>query len=149
MTARFLSLAIAEKAAAAQRQYYGASRPPDQLPGSDALTSDEEDFIQARDSFYLSTVTETGWPYLQHRGGDPGFLQVIEPGVLAFADFKGNRQLISTGNILAGSRVALFLMDYPTQARMKILGRARVEPVAGHETLAERLVPPGRRSRYL
>lgn len=83
-------------------------------------------FIAARDSFYLGTVSETGWPYVQHRGGPPGFLKVLDSRTMGFADFSGNRQYISTGNLAGDDRVSLFLMDYPHQARLKILGRARV-----------------------
>jgi len=84
-------------------------------------------FIQSRDSFYMATVSETGWLYVQHRGGKPGFLRVINPTSLAFADYKGNRQLLSTGNLAVTDRVTLFLMDYPQRTRLKILGHARVE----------------------
>ena len=82
----------------------------------------ERDFLEQRDSFYMSTVGETGWPYVQHRGGPKGFLKVIDAHTLAFADYSGNKQYISTGNLLTDDRVALILVDYPRQARMKILG---------------------------
>ncbi len=102
-------------------------------------------FITMRDSFYLATVNEAGWPYIQHRGGPAGFLHVIDPKTLAFADFHGNRQLLSTGNILAHARVALFLMDYPHRTRLKILGHARVENAHEHPDLAAQLAIPDTR----
>jgi uncharacterized protein len=76
------------------------------------------------DSFYMATVSETGWPYVQHRGGAPGFVKVLGPNLIGFADFKGNRQLVSTGNLEITERVALFMMDYPTRTRLKLLGHA-------------------------
>jgi hypothetical protein len=90
------------------------------------LSERETAFIAARDSFYLATVSETGWPYVQHRGGPPGFLKVIDPRTLAFADFGGNRQFVSVGNAATNDRVALFLMDYAHQTRLKLLGRMRM-----------------------
>jgi len=111
-------------------------------PELDTLTEDEIGFIQARDSFYMATVSESGWPYLQHRGGNPGFLHVLGPQQLAFADYKGNRQLLSTGNVAGDNRVALFLMDYPHRTRLKILGHARVEDARGHAGLVAQLAEP-------
>ena len=93
----------------------------------DRFTADEAAFIAARDSFFMATVSESGWPYVQHRGGPPGFLQVLDERTLGFADYRGNRQLLSTGNLAANDRVALFLMDYPRRERLKILGHGRVE----------------------
>jgi len=90
------------------------------------LTAREAAFIAARDSFYLATVGATGWPYVQHRGGPPGFLKVIDPRTLAFADFGGNRQFVSVGNAATNDRVALFLIDYAQQTRLKLLGRMRM-----------------------
>jgi predicted pyridoxine 5'-phosphate oxidase superfamily flavin-nucleotide-binding protein len=87
----------------------------------------------------MSTVSETGWPYIQHRGGETGFLRVLSPATLAFADYKGNRQLLSTGNLAASDKVALFLMDYPQRTRLKILGHARVEDAREHPDLVAQL----------
>lgn len=87
------------------------------------LSQNEADFIQARDSFYMASVSETDWPYLQHRGGPKGFMQVIDESTLGFADFSGNRQYVSTGNFRTNDRVALFFMDYPNRRRLKMLGR--------------------------
>ncbi|NLS20678.1 pyridoxamine 5-phosphate oxidase [Rhizobium sp. P40RR-XXII] len=87
---------------------------------SDSFTESELAFIASRDSFYMASVSETGWPYVQHRGGPPGFLKVIDDKTLAFADYRGNRQYISTGNYAANDRACLFLIDYPRRARLKI-----------------------------
>ena len=89
-------------------------------PSNDRFGPSETAFIVARDGFYMATVSETGWPYIQFRGGPPGFLRVLDDRTLAFADV--------TGNLLAQNRVALFLMDYPHQTRLKILGHAEVSP---------------------
>jgi predicted pyridoxine 5'-phosphate oxidase superfamily flavin-nucleotide-binding protein len=105
------------------------------------LTDDELAFIAARDSFYMATVNADGWPYIQHRGGPPGFLKVLGPNLLGFADLKGNRQLLSTGNVDGNDRVALFLMDYPHRERLKILGHARVLDAREHAEIADQLCP--------
>ena len=107
-------------------------------PG-DALTEYEREFIGARDSFYLATVSETGWPYIQHRGGEPGFLHVLDDRTLGFADYRGNRQYISLGNLNHDDRVALFLMDYPSKTRLKILGHAAVHEGESAQKLIEGL----------
>ena len=86
----------------------------------------EAEFIAQRDSFYMASVSETGWPYLQHRGGPIGFMRVIDEQTLGFADFRGNRQYVSTGNFQTNDRVSLFFMDYPNKRRLKLLGRARL-----------------------
>jgi uncharacterized protein len=98
----------------------------EQGAGGDRLGEDEREFIAGRDGFYMATVGETGWPYIQYRGGPKGFLQVLDDRTLGFADLRGNKQYISTGNLLHDNRVALFLMDYPNQSRLKILGRAEI-----------------------
>ena len=94
----------------------------------DRFTEDEAAFIADRDSFYMATVSETGWPYVQHRGGPRGFLKVVDEKTLAFADYGGNRQYISAGNLAADHRACLFLMDYPHRARLKVY--AHVETLA-------------------
>lgn len=90
------------------------------------LSARETAFIQARDSFYMATVSETGWPYVQHRGGPVGFVRVLDARTLGFADFRGNRQYVSLGNLRRDDRVALFFMDYPNRVRLKVLGRVRL-----------------------
>jgi predicted pyridoxine 5'-phosphate oxidase superfamily flavin-nucleotide-binding protein len=111
------------------------------------FTAAEAQFITERDSFYLATVSETGWPYVQHRGGPPGFLHVIDDRTLAFADFRGNRQYISLGNIAANDRVALLLMDYANRRRLKIYARIEVKELAGDPQLAEVVVATDYRAK--
>jgi predicted pyridoxine 5'-phosphate oxidase superfamily flavin-nucleotide-binding protein len=139
MTQRYLSIVSTDSVRHAQELYYGAPRPVAQFEGTDSLTQVEIGFISTRDSFYLSTVSESGWPYVQHRGGPKGFLKILNPQTLAFADYRGNRQLISVGAVTAGSRVALFLMDYPSQSRLKILGLAHVEDARRRPDLVEQV----------
>jgi predicted pyridoxine 5'-phosphate oxidase superfamily flavin-nucleotide-binding protein len=100
-------------------------------PG-DRLTDFEREFIAERDGFYMASSGETGWPYIQYRGGEKGFLHVLDDQTLGFADLRGNKQYISVGNLQHDDRVALFFMDYPHQYRLKVLGRAKV-----HENDAE------------
>ena len=102
----------------------------------------EVTFIAARDSFYLASVSEAGWPYIQHRGGPAGFLHVLDAVTLAFVDFRGNRQYISLGNIAGDDRVASFLMDYPGRRRLKILAHMAVHDLTAEPALAERLSVP-------
>lgn len=109
----------------------------------DRLADREAEFIAARDSFYLASVSQSGWPYVQHRGGPPGFLKVLDQTTLAFADFRGNRQYISLGNATADDRVSLILMDYPNRARLKILARLSSQDLANDPALTERLTLPG------
>ncbi|MDB4222364.1 pyridoxamine 5'-phosphate oxidase family protein [Granulosicoccus sp.] len=92
-------------------------------------TLDESDqaFIESRESFYISSVSSTGWPYVQHRGGPKGFLKVIGDNQLGFIDYPGNRQFITMGHAAHDNRVALFLMDYERRARMKLLGRLTMQ----------------------
>jgi ferredoxin-NADP reductase/predicted pyridoxine 5'-phosphate oxidase superfamily flavin-nucleotide-binding protein len=111
------------------------------------LGPDEIEFIGARDSFYQGTVGENGWPYVQHRGGPAGFLKVLGPQTIGYADFSGNRQYISVGNLAGDDRVSLFLMDYPGQRRLKIWGRARLIEEDTEPTLVARLESPDYRAR--
>ncbi|GLI95251.1 pyridoxamine 5'-phosphate oxidase family protein [Methylocystis echinoides] len=90
------------------------------------LWAAEAQFIAARNSFYIATVSETGWPYIQHRGGPAGFVRVLDDATIGFADFRGNRQYISVGNMMTDDRVSLFLMDYPSKTRLKLFGRAKI-----------------------
>jgi predicted pyridoxine 5'-phosphate oxidase superfamily flavin-nucleotide-binding protein len=106
------------------RRQYARSEKSGASP--DRLGPQESEFIAERDSFYLASVGETGWPYVQHRGGPRGFLKVIDERTIAFADFSGNKQFISAGNLMTDNRVALILVDYPRQARLKMLGRAEI-----------------------
>ena len=142
MALKFLDLAFTPSVRQAQEQYFRSSQRLPPAPERDPLTDDEIQFIQSRDSFYLATVTEKGWPYMQHRGGPPGFLKVTGPNQLAFADYRGNRQMLSTGNLAANDRVCLFLMDYPQRTRLKLLGHARVEDARQHPELVAQLADP-------
>jgi predicted pyridoxine 5'-phosphate oxidase superfamily flavin-nucleotide-binding protein len=102
----------------------------------------EIDFLAESDSFYMASVGATGWPYIQHRGGPKGFLKVLDDHTLAFADFRGNKQFISTGNLTTDDRVALILVDYPRQARLKILGHVKILEKAEAKELIEKLGDP-------
>ena len=111
------------------------------------LTAQEREFLAASPSFYLATVSETSWPYLQHRGGPRGFLKVLDDRTLAFADFAGNRQMISVGNLAGNDRAALFVMDYAGRRRLKILGRLEVRDLSEDDPLFQPLVDRGYRAR--
>jgi predicted pyridoxine 5'-phosphate oxidase superfamily flavin-nucleotide-binding protein len=126
----------------AQAHYYGRAMEVSSFAERDALTEEERIFIEARDSFYMATVSENGWPYIQHRGGPAGFLRVISPTRLAFADFRGNRQLLTTGNLSVNKRVALFLMDYRRRERLKILGEVLVKDAREETEMAAQLAGP-------
>jgi uncharacterized protein len=144
MARKYLELALTPSVAAAQKHYFGRTYPPthsDPLP-PDPLGPDEIGFIQSRDSFFLATVNEDGWPYVQHKGGKTGFLRLFDPETLAFADYKGNRQLLSTGNLATNDRVSLFLIDYPQQARLKIFGHAVVKDARSNPDLVKKLSDP-------
>ena len=112
----------------------------------DRFTEAEAAFIAERDSFYLASVSQSGWPYVQHRGGPAGFLKVLDETTLAFADFRGNRQYVSLGNIADDDRVALFLMDYPNRARLKVLARMRAFDLAAEPDIAAAVALPGYRA---
>ncbi|MBL4767513.1 MAG: pyridoxamine 5'-phosphate oxidase family protein, partial [Rhodobacteraceae bacterium] len=99
--------------------------------GGDRLGPDEAEFLAARDGFFQATVSETGWPYVQFRGGEPGFLYVIDDQTIAYADLRGNRQYISAGNLKHSNRVSLIAVDYPNQRRLKLWGEAEsVDPAS-------------------
>ena len=116
-------------------------------PDDSVLGSAEIGFIAERDSFYMASIIENGWPYLQHRGGPPGFVKVLGPETVGFADYRGNRQLVSAGNVDGDDRVALFFMDYPNRRRLKIFGHAAVLEAKDAAALAKRLGDPAYRAR--
>jgi uncharacterized protein len=147
MADKFMQLVLTPAVQRAQDKYFGKHQEVKDAPATDALTPDEAGFIASRDSFYMATLSETGWPYVQHRGGPLGFVKVLGPNLIGFADFKGNRQLVSTGNLDKTDRVALFMMDYRHRARLKLLGHARVLDAREHPELAEQLAPETLRSR--
>lgn len=149
MTHRFLEIASTPSVKAAQAangvgEYWthftsGRTR--------DRFTEAEIAFIAERDSFYIATSSEIGWPYIQHRGGLKGFLRVLDDKTLAFADYRGNRQYITTGNLAANDRVCLFLMDYPRRGRLKIYAHAEVKEVRDDASLAGQFAIPGYKAR--
>jgi uncharacterized protein len=138
MTYGFLDIASTPSVRAAQ-EANGSRKLWQRFDGdraSDRFTENEVAFIEARDSFYLASVSESGWPYVQHRGGPTGFLKVLDETTLGFADFRGNRQYISLGNISADDRVALILMDYPNRTRLKILAHMEARELDAASDLA-------------
>jgi predicted pyridoxine 5'-phosphate oxidase superfamily flavin-nucleotide-binding protein len=146
MATKYLDLMFTDAVCRAQTQYYGQAGKIAGAPERDTLGQAEAEFIAARDSFYLGSISASGWPYVQHRGGPAGFLRLIDETTLAFADYKGNRQLLTTGNVSGNDRVALFLMDYQNRTRLKILGHARVEDARAHPKLVSTLAAPKMRS---
>lgn len=118
-----------------------------EAPAGDRLGPQESQFIAQRDGFYQATVSAGGWPYVQFRGGPRGFLKVLDAQTLAFADFRGNRQYISTGNLTENDRIAMILMDYPNQARLKILGHVRLVDQSEDPSLIARLHDPSYKAR--
>ena len=149
MSYGFLDIAATPSVKAAQ-EANGSRQMFEHFEGDrafDRIGPDEAAYIAERDSFYMASVSETGWPYVQHRGGPAGFLRVLDETTLGFADFLGNRQYISLGNVAANDRVCLFLMDYPLRARMKIYARIETRDLAADPALATALAVPGYRAR--
>ena len=121
----------------------GAYARLDDAPDArNTLTPREAAYIESRDGFYQASVSQTGWPYVQFRGGPAGFLKVLDDHTIAYADLRGNRQYVSVGNLHGNDRVALILMDYARQQRLKILGRVKIVAAADNAALIARLVPP-------
>ena len=130
MSHHFADIMFTEGVKAAQEQYGSRARLErfTSMAGpNDELSEREAGFIAERDTFYMASVNEDGWPYVQHRGGPTGFLRTLDPKRLAYADFRGNTQLVSVGNVSSNDRVSLILMDYPNRRRLKILGHMRVQ----------------------
>jgi predicted pyridoxine 5'-phosphate oxidase superfamily flavin-nucleotide-binding protein len=146
MTHRSSEILFTDSVRKAQARY-GSREQMERLqqhgPANDRLSEAEREFIEARDGFYLATVSESGWPYLQHRGGPTGFVRVLDGKTLGYADFRGNRQYVTTGNLAHDDRTALFFMDYAQRARLKLLGHARIIDAAEAPELAARLAVPG------
>jgi predicted pyridoxine 5'-phosphate oxidase superfamily flavin-nucleotide-binding protein len=147
MLHRYLEIA-STPAVKAAREHFGSAAQYAKLDGTlgadgpvrnDRLGPPEAEFISSRDGFYLGTVSETGWPYVQFRGGPAGFLRVMDEHTLGYADFRGNRQYVSTGNVGGNDRVSLFLMDYAHQRRLKIFGRMRAVDPRADPALAEKV----------
>ncbi len=120
-----------------RRGSFAAYQHEEGRPGPNGLGPDEVEFLSDRDSFYLASVGEAGWPYVQHRGGPPGFLRVVDPTHLAWAERSGNRQFVTAGNLDHDDRVSLIAVDYPSRQRLKVLGHARWDPEPTAEVLAD------------
>lgn len=146
----FAEIAFTPSVQAAQ-SLYGSRRAnqafEDAEDRQDELGETEREFIAGRDGFYLASVSENGWPYVQFRGGPAGFLKVIDTKTMGFADFRGNIQYVSVGNINGDGRVSLILMDYAHRLRLKLWGRARVAHEADDPELVASLKMPGYRAR--
>jgi predicted pyridoxine 5'-phosphate oxidase superfamily flavin-nucleotide-binding protein len=145
MARKFAEIAFTPSVKAAQTRYgsrAGASKLEQGEMSGDRLGEMEAAFIAARDGFYQATVTEDGWPYVQFRGGSAGFLKVLDERTIAYADFRGNVQYLSTGNIAGNDRVALILMDYANRRRLKIWARARLVHREDDPELLARLEDP-------
>lgn len=148
MPYHFLEVAVTPSVRAAQAEmgvdqiWLGSDSRP-----SETLTDGEIAFIASRDSFYMASVSETGWPYVQHRGGNVGFLKVIDQRTIAFADYRGNRQYISAGNLAANERACLFLMDYVRRARLKIYAYVERLALDADQELTELVSDPTYKGR--
>ena len=145
MVRNFMEFAFTDSVKKAQEEY-GTRAPYQKMEEKDEfrnkLTWQENSFIEGRDCFYVSSVGQNGWPYMQYRGGPKGFLKPIDENTLAFADFRGNGQYISTGNFKSTNKTMLFFMDYANQKRLKIWAEAEVMHAADHPELLEKVVMP-------
>jgi predicted pyridoxine 5'-phosphate oxidase superfamily flavin-nucleotide-binding protein len=151
MSKRFYEEMFTESVKRAQ-EHYGSRKAFERMEaqtsrGFEGLGDAEIDFIGTRDGFYMATVNQDGQPYIQFRGGPPGFLKVLDEKTLGFADFRGNLQYISVGNLSADNRAALFLMDYAHQRRLKLLLRAEVKDSAEVPDLIAKLQTPGYKAK--
>lgn len=149
MSYGFLDIAMTESVRAAQARM-GSEGLWEDFKGDrsfDRFTEREMAFIAARDSFYMATVSETGWPYVQHRGGPAGFVKLVDDRTLAFADYRGNRQYISVGNVAADDRASLILVDYPRRARLKIYAHVEIVALDADPGLAALVGDPAGKGR--
>lgn len=145
MSRPFAEISFTPSVLAAQSKYGSADNYAKFLDGpaeKDLIGPAEAQFITARDGFYQATVSENGWPYVQFRGGPVGFLKVLDQQTIGYADFRGNRQYLSTGNLTHDNRVSLILMDYPNRRRLKVWGRATLVDAKEDPFLMEKLVVP-------
>lgn len=142
MASNYTKLMFTDAVRRAQERYgsgaVDASRPED-----DRLSEGEREFVAARDGFYMASVGENGWPYVQFRGGPPGFVKVLDDRTIGYADFRGNRQYVSMGRLRRDGRVALFFMDYARRRRLKVLARARIVDAEEDAGFVARLEVPG------
>lgn len=150
MAQAFAEIAFTDSVKAAQSRY-GSRRAYKkfELDGDrgDRLTKREIEFLADCDSFYMGSVSESGWPYVQHRGGPKGFLKILDDKTVGFADFRGNKQYISVGNLNVDNRVSLFIMDYPNRLRLKLWARARIVDRDENPELIARLQEPSYEAR--
>jgi predicted pyridoxine 5'-phosphate oxidase superfamily flavin-nucleotide-binding protein len=150
MSHKFFDLTFSESVKRAQ-EHYGTRRHYAKIevgePDFFGLTEGEIEYIGGRDGFYLATVGESGQPYVQFRGGPPGFLKVLNAQTLDYADFRGNLQYISTGNLSVNERAALILMDYPNRQRLKILARVEIKDAKDAPKLIQKLEMPGYKAK--
>jgi uncharacterized protein len=137
----------AAQAVEGSRAGYARSFERDGERTHDTLGPDEAEFIAEQRSLVLATVGETGWPYVQHRGGPKGFVKVLDERRIAWADFAGNRQLVSVGNAAGNDRVALLLIDYARRVRLKLMGRLAIAPFDAHDPAHAALLEPGYAAR--
>jgi uncharacterized protein len=132
MSKHYASIAFTDDVRAVQsehgsEEFYGRKVTAGKAShGRDSLTEDEKDYLSERDGFFLASVSETGWPYVQFRGGKPGFIRSFDDHTIGWADFRGNLQYVSTGNVSGDDRVAIIALDYANQRRLKIFGHARI-----------------------
>lgn len=150
MSYGFLDIAVTPSVRAVQEEM-GSDRLFSDFKGHrefDEFTRNEAAFIEDRDSFYIASVSETGWPYVQHRGGPKGFLRVIDKKTIAFADYRGNRQYISTGNFASNDRACLFLIDYPRRARLKIYAHVEKIGIDADPQLTKLLTEPSYKAKF-
>ena len=133
------------------QEHYGTRAAADRMAASDdrrgVLTARESEFIAERDGFYMASVNDDGWPYVQFRGGPAGFLKTLDEKTLGYADFRGNQQYISVGNLAHDDRVSLFFMDYANRKRLKLVARARVVDAENDPELVARVEEPDYRAR--
>lgn len=145
MANKFFDLMFTESVKTVQEKY-GSRKNYTRFEGGESefsgFSEREMDFIEQRDSFYMATVGENLQPYIQFRGGPKGFLKVLDEKTLGFADFRGNLQYISVGNLKVNDKAALFLMDYPSKSRLKILARIEVKEAEDVPELIEKLSIP-------
>jgi len=150
MATAFADIAFTPSVKAAQ-SLYGSREANSRFELADdpgvGLTEQEVEFIGERDSFYQATVSESGWPYVQHRGGPKGFLKVLDEHTVGYADFRGNRQYLSIGNLNFNDRISMILMDYPNRRRLKLWGRVRIVHESEDPTLVAQLAVSPYRAR--
>jgi len=150
MPKAFATISFTESVKAAQSRY-GSRERNQHFENLDdprnTLGEFETEFIEARDSFYQATISENGWPYVQHRGGPAGFLRVLDHETIGYADYSGNKQYLSVGNLNANPRVSLILMDYPNRRRLKLWGSVRIVHEAEEPEIIARLEVPSYRAR--